>query len=310
MVQAVNGVGLVGLDDNFGAYHTVPAVGVAPQSITFATISDAKVTGPRLHHLADELVRPARRTRARRPVHRQPGHLAGDRAHHRAGTCSITASQAGNATVEPATSVTRTFTIAQAEPDDHVRDGARRQGARRRRLHGHGDGLDPGLPVTLSGSGACTVTGTTVHIVVDRHLLDHGQRRPATRPIARHSAVTVAIQVIWPFTGFSSPVDNLPTVNKANAGQAIPIKFSLGGDRGLAIFRSRLPEGRSPGRATRPPRPTTSRRTRPATAGSQYGGGQYTYVWKTDKSLAGKCVQFELGLMDGSTVPVANFKFK
>jgi hypothetical protein len=29
--------------------------------------------------------------------------------------------------------------------------------------------------------------------------------------------------------------------------------------------------------------------------------GHYTYVWKTDKSWAGKCVRFELGLGDGTS---------
>jgi hypothetical protein len=29
--------------------------------------------------------------------------------------------------------------------------------------------------------------------------------------------------------------------------------------------------------------------------------GQYTYVWKTSSNLAGTCVQFDLGLNDGST---------
>jgi hypothetical protein len=28
---------------------------------------------------------------------------------------------------------------------------------------------------------------------------------------------------------------------------------------------------------------------------------QYTYVWKTNSSSAGTCVQFDLGLNDGST---------
>jgi hypothetical protein len=29
--------------------------------------------------------------------------------------------------------------------------------------------------------------------------------------------------------------------------------------------------------------------------------GQYTYVWKTSANWAGTCVQFDLGLIDGST---------
>jgi hypothetical protein len=43
ILQGVNGVGLVGVDDNFGAYHSVVAAGLAPQSITFAPISTAGV---------------------------------------------------------------------------------------------------------------------------------------------------------------------------------------------------------------------------------------------------------------------------
>jgi hypothetical protein len=35
----------------------------------------------------------------------------------------------------------------------------------------------------------------------------------------------------YTFTGFFSPVDNPPTVNVAKAGSAIPVKFSLGGNR-------------------------------------------------------------------------------
>ena len=44
------------------------------------------------------------------------------------------------------------------------------------------------------------------------------------------------LQGHWPFTGFFSPVDNLPTVNVAKAGSTIPVKFSLGGNRGLGIL--------------------------------------------------------------------------
>jgi hypothetical protein len=33
-------------------------------------------------------------------------------------------------------------------------------------------------------------------------------------------------------------VDTLPVVNVTNAGRSIPVKFGLGGDRGLNIFAS------------------------------------------------------------------------
>jgi hypothetical protein len=37
---------------------------------------------------------------------------------------------------------------------------------------------------------------------------------------------------IYNFQGFFPPVDNLPTLNRVNAGRAIPVKFSLGGEPG------------------------------------------------------------------------------
>src|SRR5262249_47199692 len=47
--------------------------------------------------------------------------------------------------------------------------------------------------------------------------------------------------VITAFTGFFQPVDNLPTINIVNAGRAVPVKFSLGGNFGLAIFAPGFP---------------------------------------------------------------------
>lgn len=43
------------------------------------------------------------------------------------------------------------------------------------------------------------------------------------------------------FTGFFQPVDNLPTINTAKAGSAIPVKFSLGGYQGLDIIATGFP---------------------------------------------------------------------
>ena len=43
--------------------------------------------------------------------------------------------------------------------------------------------------------------------------------------------------VIFAFSGFFQPVDNLQVVNVANAGRSIPVKFSLGGNQGLNVLR-------------------------------------------------------------------------
>jgi CSLREA domain-containing protein len=104
------------------------------------------------------------------------------------------------------------------------------------------------------------------------------------------------------FAGFFQPVDNLPTVNnKAKAGQAIPVKFALGGNRGLAIFRSGFPKFVSePCDAGDTQDDIETATTSPAGLTYDPVSRQYTYVWKTDKAWAGKCGTLVLGLTDGS----------
>ena len=108
----------------------------------------------------------------------------------------------------------------------------------------------------------------------------------------------------YEFDGFYQPVDNLPVLNRAKAGSAIPVKFSLGGDRGLSIFDTGYPM------AIRIPCPGSSalmdQINETVTAGSSSltydpGTDRYVYVWKTNKSWAGMCYRFELGLSDGSS---------
>jgi CSLREA domain-containing protein len=118
--------------------------------------------------------------------------------------------------------------------------------------------------------------------------------------------------IYWPFNGFFQPVDNT-IINTANAGQAIPVKFSLSGNRGTttaSLFLTGYPKvvtETCTNSATDPIETFSSATSNSLTYDAS--SDQYTYVWKTDKSLAGKCVRLELGLIDGST-RVAHFKFK
>ena len=50
------------------------------------------------------------------------------------------------------------------------------------------------------------------------------------------SSCSFTVTVLYNFTGFFSPVSNAPTLNSVNAGKAVPVKFSLSGDKGLNIF--------------------------------------------------------------------------
>lgn len=87
------------------------------------------------------------------------------------------------------------------------------------------------------------------------------------------------------FSGFFAPVNNPPTVNAAKAASAIPVKFSLNGDKGLDIFEEGSP---SSGRIVTDPDTLLDNIEQTVTAGQsdlQYDAtlDQYTYVWKTQK---------------------------
>jgi hypothetical protein len=124
--------------------------------------------------------------------------------------------------------------------------------------------------------------------------------------------VTFKVIVLYDFTGFFSPVNNLPTLNVVNAGRAIPVKFSLSGNKGLSIFVVGSPQsGVIPCDASAPATDLTATVT---AGGSSLNydatSDQYIYTWKTDSTWAsGSCRQLVVTLSDGST-HVANFKFR
>jgi hypothetical protein len=106
------------------------------------------------------------------------------------------------------------------------------------------------------------------------------------------------------FTGFYQPVDNGGVWNTVKAGSAIPVKFSLGGAQGLDVLNAGSPtatETACPGASA------SLDQVEETVAASQSGltydasAGQYTYVWKTNKTWAGHCYRFELGLNDQSS---------
>jgi hypothetical protein len=111
--------------------------------------------------------------------------------------------------------------------------------------------------------------------------------------------VSVTYNVTYVWTGFFKPVDNPPTANSGNAGAAVAVKFSLAGNQGTSIFAAGSPSSTpvacaAPGSTTGPTTPTTGNLTYDTT------GGQYVYVWKTDKAWANQCRQLTVTLADGT----------
>jgi predicted extracellular nuclease len=125
-----------------------------------------------------------------------------------------------------------------------------------------------------------------------------------------HDPLVVGMNLLHlSFTGYLAPVDNQPIVNVLRAGASVPVKFSLGGDRGLdVLFR----QPTSTGYTCQTGAPTDTLETE-ASGGSglQYDPATdtYTYVWKTLKPWAGTCRLLDLTFRDG-TYRQAAFSFK
>jgi hypothetical protein len=133
----------------------------------------------------------------------------------------------------------------------------------------------------------------------------------ATDNAGNTAMATISYQVAYSFAGFFSPVDNLPMLNTVRAGQAIPVKFSLGGDQGLDIFAPGYPKVQQIACDRSVPGDAIEETVTAGSSGLQYDPATqtYTYVWKTQKSWAGSCRQLVLRLAD-ATDHIANFKFK
>lgn len=116
------------------------------------------------------------------------------------------------------------------------------------------------------------------------------------------------VKVYYDFKGFFRPVDNPDTVNKAKAGSAVPVKFTLGGDMGLDVFYKDANGSAYPKSVTMTCGSTNLVETIEETVTVNASGlnydeetGQYTYVWKTSKDWAGSCRRLTVKLRDGET---------
>jgi hypothetical protein len=115
----------------------------------------------------------------------------------------------------------------------------------------------------------------------------------------------------YAFDGFFAPVNNPPTLNKVNAGRAIPVKFSLNGDHGLDVFADGYPKSHQINCDDNTATDTVEETVNAGGSSLTYDAATdtYTYVWKTSKNWSDTCRQLVVKLADG-TEHVANFEFK
>jgi hypothetical protein len=128
---------------------------------------------------------------------------------------------------------------------------------------------------------------------------------------ALSAAQVNADRTMYTFQGFFDPVANAPTLNSVKAGSAIPVKFSLGGDYGLQIMASGSPSSGPVACNSQAPVDPIDETLTASNSSLQYDSttGDYTYVWKTDKSWSGTCRQLTATLNDGQQ-HYAFFEFK
>ncbi len=133
----------------------------------------------------------------------------------------------------------------------------------------------------------------------------------ATDGAGNTASQTRSYTVVYAFTGFQAPVNNMPTLNTVNAGRSIPVKFRLGGNQGLDVFALGYPRVQTISCATGALTDEIETTVTAGQSGLSYdqASGTYNYTWKTNTAWAGTCRRLILRLND-NTIHEADFKFR
>jgi predicted extracellular nuclease len=163
-------------------------------------------------------------------------------------------------------------------------------------LDGDGSFETAGQSVTFSAAALQAPATITVRVQVS----------DGTLTVADEATVNV----VWAFGGFLQPIDGSPTVNTVKAGSTVPVRFTLGGDQGLAIFAPGYPT--SVAYACDAAAPVDAIEEIGAAGQSTLtydpATGVYTLPWKTQKSWANTCRRLIVKFADG-TFQYASFMF-
>ena len=109
--------------------------------------------------------------------------------------------------------------------------------------------------------------------------------------------------VVYDWSGFLSPIDTGDAVNSVKAGSGVPVKFSLAGDHELGVLAVDSPTVEFGACSPSAPVDAIEQTAAAGASGLTYDAETdvYTYVWKTQKSWAGKCGTLIVRLTDGTT---------
>lgn len=165
-----------------------------------------------------------------------------------------------------------------------------------------------------NGSGLASCEGTAANgAVIDTGTV--GTKTftvQATDKQGNETSTTVNYIVAYSFSGFFSPVDNLPTLNSAKAGQSIPLKWRLTDAAGNPITNLSRVQVTVQSLSCTPRLSATPDQLEEYASGAlglkNLGNGYYQFNWKTPKSYANSCKTLNLDLGEGIS-HTALFKF-
>ena len=229
-----------------------------------------------------------------------------------AGSCTVVASQAGNNNYFAAPDKEHTITIDKATPTiewNNPADITYGTALSATQLNATAKGVDgnslAGSFAYNPGAGTVLLSGTkTLNVTF------------TPTDTNNYNTASAQVQIVvnpYPFTGFFQPIDNNGVFNKAKIGSTIPVRFSLGGDKGLNIFAAGYPQvSKSIACGVNPAVDAIEEYATATNSGLKYDpvANQYIYNWKTDSTIkAGECRQLIVKLADGSVAKTANFTF-
>jgi hypothetical protein len=124
----------------------------------------------------------------------------------------------------------------------------------------------------------------------------------ASDELDNSATATFRVNVMFNFGGLLRPISAFPMLNIVTAGSAVPVKFSLSGNKGLDILASGYPASSPIPCDEEEPGSIIEETDSAGGALLTYDAGndQYKYVWKTTQTWKGTCRIFILRLADGS----------
>ncbi len=163
---------------------------------------------------------------------------------------------------------------------------------------------------TLNGLNPNTATFSTSSLTAGSHSITATYVGNSNFNASTSAAITQHVN--YTFIGFLPPVDNLPVLNQAKAGQVIPVKWQLKDSAGNIICDLSTVVSMQSIAITcdsHDPIDNIEEVVPPGGTVLRCDGTQFIFNWQTLKSWAGTCRQLQVTLADGNTY-LANFKFK